>query len=162
MLLLSPNTIVFQTSLSRNFKIKTYKTIILPVVLYGCETWSLILREKCRLFENRILRRIFSPKRDENGKWRTLLDDQLHSLYSSPNTVREIKSRKLRQAGHVARLEEGMSSFKFFTGKPMERDLEGYVDADGKTLLKWLIKKQVSIRGIGLIRLLTGIIGEPF
>ena len=63
-------------------KIKIYKTIMLPVVLYGCETWSLTLREESRLrvFENRILRRIFGPKRDENGEWRRLKNEDLHSL----------------------------------------------------------------------------------
>ena len=85
-------------------KIKTYKTIILPVVLCGCETWSLILREESRLrvFANRILRRIFGPKRDENGEWRKLHNEERHSLYRSPNIVRLIKSRKLRRPGHVA------------------------------------------------------------
>ena len=79
-------------------KIKIYKTIILPVVLYGCEAWSLALREGCRLrvFENRILRQIFGPKRDENGEWRRLHNEELHSLYRSPNIVRVIKSRGLR------------------------------------------------------------------
>ena len=64
-------------------KIKIYETIILPVVLYGCETWSLTLREESRLrvFENRILRRIFGPKRDENGEWRRHHNEELHSLY---------------------------------------------------------------------------------
>ena len=78
-------------------KIKTYKTIVLPVALYGCETWSLTLREECRLrvFENRILR----PRRDENREWR-----RLHSLYRSPNIVRVIKSIRLRWSKHVARI----------------------------------------------------------
>ena len=69
--------------LSKNLKIKIYKTILLTVVLYGCETWSLTLREECRLrlFENKILRRIFGPKRDENGEWRRLHNEELHSLY---------------------------------------------------------------------------------
>jgi hypothetical protein len=70
--------------LSRNVKVKIYKTIILPVVLYGCETWSLTLREKHRLrvFENRVLRRIFGPKRDEvTGEWRKLHSEELHILY---------------------------------------------------------------------------------
>ena len=100
--------------LSKNLKIKIYKTIILPVVLYGCETWSLILREESRLrvFENRILRRVFEPKRDGNGEWRRLHNEELHSLYRSPNIVRVIKSRRLRWAGHVARMEEGRSAFK--------------------------------------------------
>ena len=78
------------------------------VALYGCESWSLTLREECRLrvFENRILRRIFGPKRDENGGWRRLHNEELHSLYSSPNIVRVIKSRRLRWAGHVAKTAE--------------------------------------------------------
>ena len=86
----------------------THKTIILPVVLYGCETWSLTLREECRLrlFENRILRRIlFGPKRDENGEWRRLHNEEHNSLYRSLNLVRVIKSRGLSLVGHVARME---------------------------------------------------------
>jgi hypothetical protein len=67
--------------------------IILPVVLYGCETWSLTLREEHGLsaFENAMLRRIFGPKREVDGSWRKLHNDELHSLYSSLNTVRVIK-----------------------------------------------------------------------
>jgi hypothetical protein len=85
--------------LSRNVKVKIYKIIILPVVLYGCETWSLTLREENRLrvFENRILRRIFGPKRDEvTGEWRKLHNEKLNILYSSPNIIRQIKSRRMR------------------------------------------------------------------
>jgi hypothetical protein len=79
--------------ISRDLKIKIYKTVILPVVLYGCETWSLTLREEHRLkvFGNRVLRKIFGPKREEDGSWRKLHNDELHSLYSSPNIVRVIK-----------------------------------------------------------------------
>jgi hypothetical protein len=68
-----------------------YKTIILPVVLYGCETWSLTLREEHRLrvFENRVLRRIFGPKKDEvKGEWRKLHNEELHDLYSLPSIIR--------------------------------------------------------------------------
>jgi hypothetical protein len=94
--------------LSRNVKVKVYKTIILPVVLYGCETWSLTLREEHRLrvFKNRVLRRIFGPKRDEvTGEWRKLHNEE-HNLYSSLDIIRQVKSRRMRRAGHVARMGE--------------------------------------------------------
>ena len=96
--------------LSKNLKIKIYRTIILPVVLYGCETWSLTLREghRLRVFENRVLRRIFVPKRDGvTGEWRKLHNEELNDLYCSPNTVRVTKSRRMRWVGHVARMEFG-------------------------------------------------------
>ena len=87
--------------LSKNLKIKIYRTIILPVVLYGCETWPLILREEHRLrfFENRVLRRIFGPKRDGvRGEWRKLHNEELNDLYCSPNIVRVITWRRMRCA----------------------------------------------------------------
>jgi hypothetical protein len=79
--------------------VKMYKTTILPLVLYGRETWSLTLRKghRLRLFENRVLRRIFAPMRVEViGEWRKLLNDELHNLYSSPNIISQIKSRTMR------------------------------------------------------------------
>jgi hypothetical protein len=85
--------------LSRNVKVIIYKTIILSVVLYGCETWSLTLREEHRLrvFENRVIRIIFGPKRDEvTGEWRKLHNEELNNLYSSPDIIRQIKSRQIR------------------------------------------------------------------
>jgi hypothetical protein len=83
--------------LSKNIKINIYRTIILPVVLYGCETWSLTLREEHRL---RVLRRICGPKRDEvTGEWRRLHNKELNDLYSSPNIVPVIKSRRMRWQG---------------------------------------------------------------
>jgi hypothetical protein len=90
-------------------KIKLYKIVILPVVLYGCETWSVTLREvhRLRVFENTILRKIFAPKREEDESWRKLHNDELHSFYTSPNIVRVIKSRRMRWAGHVALMGEG-------------------------------------------------------
>ena len=89
-------------------------------MLYGCETWSLTLREECRLrlFENRILRRIFGAKRDENGEWRWLHNEEHYSLYRSLNIVRVTKSRRLRWAGHVARMEEVTSAFKILDSIP--------------------------------------------
>jgi hypothetical protein len=95
----SVQNLLSSSLLSRNVKIKIYRTIILPVVLYGCDSWSLTLREECRLrvFENKVLRRIFGPKRDEvTGEWRRLHNKELYALYSSPNIIRVIKSR-----GHV-------------------------------------------------------------
>jgi hypothetical protein len=84
-----------------------YNTIILPVVLYRCEIWSLRVREehKLRVFENRLLRRIFRPKKDGvPGGWRKLHNEELHNLYFSPSIIRIIKSRRMRWAGHVARM----------------------------------------------------------
>ena len=94
-----------------------------PVVLYGCETWSLTLREESRLrvFENRILRQIFEPKRDENGEWRRLHNEEFHSLYRLPNIVRVNKSRRLRWAGHVARMEEDSSAFKIYRNETFRK-----------------------------------------
>jgi hypothetical protein len=109
--------------LSWNVKVKIYKTIILPVGLCGCETWSLTLREEHRLrvFENRVLRRIFGPKRGEvTGEWRKLHNEELHILYSSPNIIRQIKSRRMRLAGHVARM--GKESVQGFGGKARRKE----------------------------------------
>ena len=89
-------------------KIKTYRTIILPVVWYGCEIWCLILMEErgLRVFENRVLKRIFGPNRDEvTGERRRLHNEELHDLYSPPNVIRMIKSR-MRWVVHVALRQE--------------------------------------------------------
>jgi hypothetical protein len=91
--------------LPKDVKVRIYKTIILPVVLYGCETWSLTVREEHRLrvFEKRVLRKICGPKREcVTGGWRKLHNEELHNLYSSPSIIRSIKSRRMRWAGHVA------------------------------------------------------------
>jgi len=99
--------------------IKTYRSIILPVVLYGCETRSLTLREKrrLRLFENGMLRRIFRPKRDNvTGEWRKLHHEELNYLYPSPNIIRVIKTRRMRWAGHVAGLWERRGVYRVLVG----------------------------------------------
>ena len=106
--------------LSKKLKINIYRTIILPVVLYGCETWSLTLREERRLrvFENRVLRRVFGSKRDEvTGEWRKLNNEELSDLYSIPNIVRVVKSRRMRWAWHVARMGEGREVYRVLVGK---------------------------------------------
>jgi len=108
---------------SKNLKIKIHRTIILPVVLYGCETWSLTLREERRVwvFDNVVLRRIFGLRRDEvTGEWRRLHNEDLNDLYSSPNIVRVIKSRRVRWAGHVARMCEESGVYRVLEGKPEE------------------------------------------
>jgi hypothetical protein len=110
--------------LSKNVKIRIYKTIILPVVLYGSETWSLILREEHRLrvFENRVLRRIFGPKRDEvTGGWRKLHTEELHNLYSSPSIIRMMKSRRMRWEENVARMGRSGMHIGFLWESQKER-----------------------------------------
>jgi hypothetical protein len=95
--------------------------MILPVVLYGCETWSLTVREEhtLRVFENRVLRRIFGSKRDRvTGGWRKLYNEELHNLYSSPSIIRIIKSRWMRWVGHVARMGEKRNVYRLLVGKP--------------------------------------------
>jgi len=107
--------------LSKNLKIKIHRTIILPVVLYGCETWSLTLREELRLrvFENRVLRRLFGPKREEvTREWRKLYNEELNDLYLSPNIVRIIKSRRMRWTGHVAHMGDSRGLYRVLGGKP--------------------------------------------
>ncbi|KAJ4435130.1 hypothetical protein ANN_23706 [Periplaneta americana] len=107
--------------LSKNLKVRIYKTVILPVLLYGCETWTLTLREEHRLsvFENKVLRKIFGAKRDEvTGEWRKLHSTELHALYSSPDIIRNIKSRRLRWAGDVARMGESRNAYRVLVGRP--------------------------------------------
>ena len=131
--------------LSKNLKIKIYRTIILPVVLYGCETWSLTLREerKLRVFENMVLRRIFGPRRDEvTGEWRRLHNEELNDLYCSPNIVRVIKSRRMRWAGHVARVGVGRGVYKVLVGKPERRPL-------GRPRRRWVDNIRMDLEEVG-------------
>jgi len=101
-----------------------YRTIILPVVSYGCETWSLIVREERRLrvFENRVLRRIFGPKRDEiTEERRKLYEEELRDLYSLPNIVRVIKLRRKRWIGVWHVWGRGEAYTVFWWGNLRER-----------------------------------------
>jgi hypothetical protein len=126
--------------LSKILKIRIYKTIILPVVLYGCETRSLTLREEHRLgvFENRMLKRIFGPKRDEvTGKWRKLHNEGFHDLYSSPIIVRIIKARRMRWAGHVARMRAKRNTYRLLVGNAEGRRPLGRHDVSGWIILGW-------------------------
>jgi hypothetical protein len=120
-------------------------TIILPVVLYGCETWSLTLREERRLrvFENRVLRRVFGPKRDEvTGEWRKLHNEELNDLYSLPNIVRVVKSRRMRLAWHVARMGEERGVHRVL-GKP-----EGKWPL-GRPRRRWAENIQMEVQEVG-------------
>jgi hypothetical protein len=133
-------------SYQKNLKIKIHKTVILPVVLYGCETWPLTLREEHRLrvFEKRVLRRIFGPKMEDDGSWRKLHNDEIHGLYSSSNIVRVIKSRRMRWAGHVARIGEGRGVYRVLVGRPEDkRPL-------GRPRRRWEYNIKLDLREIGI------------
>jgi hypothetical protein len=115
MLAIIQSKILSSCLISKKLNIKIYKTVILPVVPYGCENWFLTWREDHRLraSENRVLRKIFRPKREKDGSWRKLHNDEFHSLYSSPNIV-----RRMRWAGHVARMKEGGGIYRVLVGRP--------------------------------------------
>jgi len=106
---------------SKNLKIKIYRTVILPVVLCGCETWSPTLREerRQRVFESRVLTGIFGSKRDEvTREWRKLHNEELNDMYFSHIIVWVIKPRRIRLAGHVACMEESRCVYRVLMGKP--------------------------------------------
>jgi hypothetical protein len=107
---------------------------------------SLTLREECRLrvFENRVLRRIFGPKRDEvTGEWRRLHNKELYALYSSPNIIQMIKSRRLRWAGHVARMGERRGAYRALVGKP-----EGRISLE-RPRRRWEDNIKMDLREVG-------------
>jgi hypothetical protein len=109
--------------------------------LHGYETWSLTIREerRLRLFENRVLRRIFGPKRDEEtGEWRKLHNEELHILYSSPNIIKPIKSRRMRWAGRVARMGEERNVYRVLVGNQKERDHLEHQGIYGRMESEWI------------------------
>ncbi|KAJ4440485.1 hypothetical protein ANN_08626 [Periplaneta americana] len=132
--------------LSKNLKVRIYKTVILPVVLYGCETWTLTLREehRLRMFENKVLRKIFGAKRHEvTGEWRKLHNTELHALYFSRDIIRNIKSRRLRWAGHVARMGESINAYRVLVGRPeRKRPL-------GRPRRRWKDNIKMDLREVG-------------
>jgi hypothetical protein len=133
--------------LIKKLSLKIYKTLILPVVLYGCETWSLILREehRLRISENRVLR-IFGSKRDEEESLRKLHNDELYSLYSSPNIVRLIKSRRMMWVGYVARMGEGRGVYRVLGGRPKgKRPLGRHLGVSGRITLRQTLDRQGSM-----------------
>jgi hypothetical protein len=132
--------------LPKNVKIRINKTIILPVVLYGCKSWSVTLREEHRLrvFERRVLRRILGPKRDEMiGGWRELHNEALHNLYRSTSIIIIIKSRRLRWVGHVARIGAKRNAYRILVGNP-----EGKKPL-GRPRLRWEDNIRMDLRDIG-------------
>jgi len=135
----SVQNLLFSSLLYKNIKIKIHRTVILPVVRHGCETWLLTSREERRLmvFENRMLRSIFRPKRDEvTGEWRKLHNEELNDLYSSLNIFRVIKSRSMRWAGDVARLWESRGVYRILMGHLRESDHLKDPSADGRIIFK--------------------------
>jgi len=125
----------------RKLYVFIYDLLILPVVLYGCKTWSLTLREerKLRVSENVVLRRIFGYRREEvTGEWWRLHNESLNELYSSPNIVRVIQSRRMSWAGHVARMGEERGYIGSCWGNRREGDHWGDIGVDGWIILGWI------------------------
>jgi hypothetical protein len=128
-------------------KVRIYKTIILPVVLYGCETWSLTIREehKLRVFENRVLRRIFEPKRDGvMGGWRKLRNKELRNLYCSPSIIRIKMSRGMRWVGHVTQIGKKRNVYRLLVGKAEGRR------PLGRPSLRWIDNIRIDLLEVGL------------
>jgi hypothetical protein len=144
LLSIQPKSFGFPSHIKK-LKIKIYNTIILPVVLYGCKTWSLTLKEghRLRVFEKSVEEDIW-PEREEDGSWRNMHNDELHSLYSLPNIVRVIKSRRLRWVGHVACMEEGGKVYRVFVGRPKRKRLVG------RPRCRWEDNIKVDLREIGI------------
>jgi hypothetical protein len=133
--------------------------MILLIVLYWCGTWCLTVTKEHRLrvFENRVLRRMLGPKRDEvTGEWRRLHSGELRSSYLSKNIIRPIKSGRIRGAGHVARMGEGRKVHKGLVGKPEGKRLLGRPSVDDRMSLKWMFGRMAGRVWIGFTWLRVG------
>jgi len=145
LLSLAADSCVIQYAI-RIYKIKICKHIILSLVLYGCETWSLTLREerRLRIVDNRLLRRIFELKRDEvTEEWRRLHNEELNDIYCSPNATRVIKSRRMRGGGHVTRMGERSSEYRILVGeserkRPLGRPRRKFEDKNWDGGMDWI------------------------
>jgi hypothetical protein len=135
--------------LSGNIKIRICKVITLPVVLYGCETLSLALREELRL---RVLSRIFGTKREEvTGGWGKLHNEKLHNLYSSQSIIRLMKPRRMRWAGHAARMGRRGMHIGYWWENQKERAHQENQDVGGWTILKYILERQDGMLWTGSI-----------
>jgi len=146
------------------WNILKYRTIILPVFfLYGCQTWSLILRKKhrLRLFENRVLRKIFGPKRGEViGEWKRLHNKGLYDLYTSPNIIPVIKSQRIRWAEHVACMGTRRGAYRVLVVRSEGKCPLGRHRRRGRIILKWVFKKWGGEISTGLIWLRIWTVGR--
>ena len=125
-------------------KYEDIEKFIFPVVVCGCQTWSLTLREERRLrvFGNRVLGRIFGLNRDEvTGEWRKLHNEGLNDLYCSPNICRVVKSRRMRWAGHVASMGERRGVYRVLVGKPEGKRPLGRPRRRRGIILRWIFRK---------------------
>jgi hypothetical protein len=133
--------------LSKKAKLIIYRSIILPVALYGCETWTLTREYEnwFRVFENKVLRRIHGPKRDDHtGEWRRLHNEELHSLHAAPDILRVIKSRRLRWAGQVAHMTDDRTVYRVMVG-----NLQGKRPV-GRPRTRWADNVKKDLREVGL------------
>jgi hypothetical protein len=160
----SVHSLLSSRLLSGNVKVEIYKTIILLFVLYGCETWSLTLREehRLRMFENRVLRGVFGRKGDEvTGEWRKLHSGELHNLNSPSNIIRQMKSSRKRWAWHVARMGGGggETCTRFWWESPKEKDHLKDRGVDGRMGSEWTLGRLVGGMWSGFSWLRIGTVG---
>jgi len=150
----SVQTLLFSSLLSKNIKIKIHRPIILPVVLYACQTWSLTSREeyKLRISVNRMLRTIFWRRGDEVAReWRRLRNEELCGLYSSPDIIRVNKSRRMTSAGCLAHMGQRRGSYRVSVGRSERKNHLQDRSIDGRMIMRWIFNKWAGEAGTRLI-----------